>query len=81
MSSILIALRLILPFPTTYLYETGFSSVLVIKSKYRSRLVAEDDLHCALAKTAPRISDMSRKKQAQPSADAFWFSHFELFCS
>ena len=35
-----ITLRLILPFPTTYLCETGFSGLLVIKSKYRSRLVA-----------------------------------------
>ncbi|XP_014389407.1 PREDICTED: LOW QUALITY PROTEIN: protein ZBED8-like [Myotis brandtii] len=60
-------LRLLLPFPTTYLCETGFSSLLVIKSKYRSRLVVEDDLHCALAKTAPRISDLMRKKQSQPS--------------
>jgi hypothetical protein len=60
-------LRLLLPFPTTYLCETGFSSLLVIKSKYRSRLVVEDDLRCALAKTAPRISDLVRKKQSQPS--------------
>lgn len=59
-------LRLLLPFPTTYLCETGFSSLLVIKSKYRSRLVVEDDLRCALAKTAPRISDLVRKKQSQP---------------
>ena len=34
-----IVLRLLLPFPTTYLYETGFSSLLTIKSKYRSRLL------------------------------------------
>ncbi|KAK1346652.1 hypothetical protein QTO34_000512, partial [Cnephaeus nilssonii] len=50
-------LRLLLPFLTTYLCETRFSSLLVIKSKYRSILVVEDDLLCALAKTAPRISD------------------------
>ncbi|XP_039178217.1 SCAN domain-containing protein 3-like [Crotalus tigris] len=60
-------LRLLLPFPTTYLCETGFSSLLVIKSNYRSRLVVEEDLRCALAKTAPRISDLVRKKQSQPS--------------
>ncbi|XP_048344945.1 protein ZBED8-like isoform X2 [Sphaerodactylus townsendi] len=59
-------LRLLLPFPTTYLCETGFSSWLVNKCKYRSRLV-EDYLRCALAKTAPRISDLVRKKQSQPS--------------
>ena len=62
-----IVLRLLLPFPTTYLCETGFSSLLVIKSKYRSRLVVEDDLRCALANTAPRISDLVRKKQPQTS--------------
>ncbi|XP_034277935.1 zinc finger BED domain-containing protein 5-like isoform X1 [Pantherophis guttatus] len=61
------ALRLLLPFPTTHLCEIGFSSLLVIKSKYRSRLVVEDDLRCALAKTAPRISDLVRKKQSQSS--------------
>ncbi|XP_070270292.1 LOW QUALITY PROTEIN: protein FAM200C [Myotis yumanensis] len=60
-------LCLLLPFPTTYLRETGFSSSLIIKSKYTSRLVVEDDVHCALAKTAPRISDLVRKKQSQPS--------------
>lgn len=62
-----IVLRLLLPFPSTYLCETGFSSLLVIKSKYRSRLDAEDDLRCALAKTAPRIPDLVKQKQVQPS--------------
>nr|KAF6492381.1 hypothetical protein HJG59_009586 [Molossus molossus] len=56
----------LLPFPTTYPCEIGFSSLLVIKSKYRSSLVVEDDLHCALAKTSSRISDLVRKKQSQP---------------
>ncbi|KAL1768625.1 zinc finger protein BED domain-containing protein 5-like [Sigmodon hispidus] len=60
-------LRLLLPFPTTRLCEAGFSSLLVIKSKYRSRLAVENDLRCALAKTTPRISDLVKKKQSQPS--------------
>ncbi|XP_073969216.1 zinc finger BED domain-containing protein 5-like [Rhodnius prolixus] len=60
-------LCLLLPFPTTYLCETGFSSLLVIKSKYRSRLDVETDLRCALAKTAPRIFELVSKKQPQPS--------------
>ncbi|XP_066450060.1 SCAN domain-containing protein 3-like [Eleutherodactylus coqui] len=60
-------LRLLLPFPTTYLCEIGFSRLMVIKSKYRSRLVMENDFRCALAKTAPRISELVNKKQPQPS--------------
>jgi len=62
-----IVLRLLLPFPTTYLCETGFSSLLTIKSKYRSRLASDDDLRCALAKTVPRISILVKQRQAQPS--------------
>ncbi|XP_065668077.1 zinc finger BED domain-containing protein 5-like [Hydra vulgaris] len=62
-----IVLRLFLPFSTTYLCKTGFSSQLVIKSKYRNRLNAEDDLRCALAKTAQIISDLVKHKQAKPS--------------
>lgn len=62
-----IVLRLLLPFPTTYLCETGFSSLLTIKSKYRSRLASDDDLRCALAKTVPRIPILVKQKQAQPS--------------
>ncbi|XP_060629099.2 protein FAM200C-like [Anolis sagrei] len=61
-----IVLRLLLPFPTTYLCETGFSSLLVSKSKNSSIFVEEDDLRCAFAKTSPRISDLVRKKQSQP---------------
>ena len=38
------ALALLLPFPTSYLCETGFSSVAVLKSKYRNRLSIEADL-------------------------------------
>lgn len=42
------------PFPTIYLCETAFYSLMVSMSKYRHRLV-KVDLHCALAKT-PRVS-------------------------
>ncbi|KII72674.1 hypothetical protein RF11_15183 [Thelohanellus kitauei] len=60
-------LRLLLPFPTTYLCESAFFSLLFIKSKQRARLDAEDDLRCALAITIPRIADLVKMKQAQPS--------------
>ena len=60
-------LRWLLLFPSTYLCETGFSSLLVIKSKLRSRLNVEADLRCALAKTAPRLAKLVEEKQFQPS--------------
>ena len=43
-------LRSLLLFPSTYLCEAGFSSLLVIKSKLRSRLNVEADLRCAFRK-------------------------------
>ncbi|KAF0711120.1 zinc finger BED domain-containing protein 5-like [Aphis craccivora] len=35
------ALRVLLPFATSYLCEAGFSAVAVLKSKYRSKLNIE----------------------------------------
>jgi hypothetical protein len=37
-----IALKTLLPFPSTYLCETGFSIMSVIKTKYRNSM----DIHC-----------------------------------
>ena len=69
------ALCILIPFVSTYLCESGFSSLLQIKSKqmiYRhkmiyihNRLDVENDLRCALSQTDPRIrmlSDSSNKK-------------------
>ena len=41
-----IALRL-LPFSTTYLCESGFSTLLQIKNKTRNRLDVDPDMRCA----------------------------------
>ncbi|KAK4324248.1 hypothetical protein Pmani_005088 [Petrolisthes manimaculis] len=60
-------LRSLLLFPSTYLCETGFSSLLVIKSKQRSRLNVEADLRCPLANTVPRLTKLVNEKQYQPS--------------
>jgi hypothetical protein len=37
-------LKILLPFPTTCECEAGFSSLLQIRTKHRSRLNVEDDL-------------------------------------
>ena len=57
------ALHILIPFASTYLCESGFSSLLQIKSKQRNRLYVEDDLRCALSQTAPRIRMLSDRKQ------------------
>ena len=62
-----IAIKPLLMFPSTYLCEQGFSSLLLIKNKFRARMSVEDDLRLALTKTVPRIDNLVRKMQAQPS--------------
>ncbi|GBP70019.1 Zinc finger BED domain-containing protein 5 [Eumeta japonica] len=43
------ALNILLPFPTTYLCETGFSTCAATKTKYRNRLNAEPDMRLQLS--------------------------------
>jgi hypothetical protein len=56
-----------MPFSTSYLCETGFSAMLAIKNKYRTRLELEPDIRLKLTKIKPNISKMCSLKQAQPS--------------
>jgi hypothetical protein len=42
------ALKILLPFTTSYLYETGFSAVAAIKMKYRSVMNLENNLRVAI---------------------------------
>jgi hypothetical protein len=60
-------LKILLPFLTTYECEVGFSSLLQIKTKHRSRLNVEDDLRCALSPASPRIKKFAAEEQGQPS--------------
>uniref|UniRef100_A0A1B0A569 HAT C-terminal dimerisation domain-containing protein n=1 Tax=Glossina pallidipes TaxID=7398 RepID=A0A1B0A569_GLOPL len=61
------ALEILLPFVTSYLCETGFSTVAVIKTKYRSRLMIEKKLRSAISSMIPRFEKICAEKQAQPS--------------
>ena len=49
------AIRILLPFPSTYLCEYGFSTLVLIKTKHRNQLSVEDDVRCAISKTEPDI--------------------------
>ncbi|XP_035220955.1 SCAN domain-containing protein 3-like isoform X1 [Stegodyphus dumicola] len=61
------ALKIVLPFVTSYLCETGFSTVAVLKTKYRSRLMIEKELRTAISSMIPRFEKICAEKQAQPS--------------
>ena len=62
-----IVLNSLLMFPSTYLCEQGFSILLNMKNKHRSRLNVEHDLRVCLSNTAPRIKKLICNKQAHPS--------------
>ena len=58
-----IAFRALFPFVSTYLCESGFSTLLYIKTKQRRILEVENDLRCALSSTPPRIPELVNQKQ------------------
>ncbi|MBN3316896.1 F200A protein, partial [Atractosteus spatula] len=61
------AIRFFMPFPTTYLCETGFSALVGLKTKYRSKLNVEPDLFLQLSSLQPDFQHLVSVKQHQPS--------------
>ncbi|KAF2350284.1 PiggyBac transposable element-derived protein [Trinorchestia longiramus] len=61
------ALKLLVSFSTPYLCEKGFSTVLGMKTKKRTRLNFANDARLALSTTKPRIPQLASNMQLQPS--------------
>lgn len=61
------ALKTLLPFPTSYLCEAGFSAVTATKTKLRSRLDISNKLRVSLSPISPRWDRLITEKQAQGS--------------
>jgi len=59
------AIRTLIPFASSYLCETGFSALAVIKSKYRGKLNTEKEMRIALSKFTPRF-DATKTSTAVP---------------
>ena len=59
------ALKTLLPFPTTYLCEAGFSAMTVTKTKLRNRLDISNTLRVSLSNITPRWDILAAGKQAQ----------------
>ncbi|KAJ8348816.1 hypothetical protein SKAU_G00274050 [Synaphobranchus kaupii] len=62
-----VAMKILLPFPTTYLCESSFSTLTAMKTKYRARLHVENDLRVCLSSISPRINRLCSERQAHPS--------------
>ncbi|GFS82251.1 zinc finger BED domain-containing protein 5 [Nephila pilipes] len=62
------AIRILLPFATTYLCEVGFSKYVTTKTKYRSKLDAAPDMRFQLSDLTPNLKRITEsKKQVHPS--------------
>ncbi len=61
------AMRVLIPFATSYLCEAGFSAVAVIKSKYRSKINVEKEMRVAVSSFIPRFEQLCSEQQAHPS--------------
>ncbi|CAH2084916.1 unnamed protein product [Euphydryas editha] len=61
--------KLLLPFPSSYLAECGFSAVndLLIKKRNRLDITQRGDLRLKLSKLEPNINSLYSKHQAQGS--------------
>ncbi|XP_071053656.1 zinc finger MYM-type protein 6-like [Onthophagus taurus] len=61
------AMKMLLPFATTYLCETGFSAMTVIKNKFRNRLSVVSPLRLSLTNLEPTIEKLIEEEQQQSS--------------
>lgn len=61
------AVKILIPFATTYLCETGFSALAAIKSKYRSRLNIAKEVRVAISDITLRFDKLCSQKKAHPS--------------
>jgi len=57
------SLSVLVPFAPTYLYKSGFSSLLHLKNKYRDHLNPSKDLRMALSNCVPRFVRIISEKQ------------------
>ena len=62
------AMKVLMPFVTTYLCEKSFSALVYLKNKYRNRLNnVESELRIQLSSIKPDITWPVRELQHQPS--------------
>ena len=61
------AIETLLPFPSTYLLEPGFSTMTYLKGKSRNAPNIHAPLRVALSSIEPQLNDLTEKKQVHMS--------------
>ena len=61
------AIKTLLPFPSTYLCEAGFSTMSYLKGKHRNALNIHALLQAALSFIEPQLDKLVANKQAHTS--------------
>ncbi|GFW04707.1 zinc finger BED domain-containing protein 5 [Trichonephila clavipes] len=61
------AFRILLPFSTSYLCETGFSAVAALKKKYRTQLNIEKELRVSISNIKPSFENLCSARQVHGS--------------
>ncbi|GFX19554.1 zinc finger BED domain-containing protein 5 [Trichonephila clavipes] len=61
------AFRILLPFSTSYLCETGFSTIAALKTNYRSQLNIEKELRVSISNIKPSFENLCSARQAHGS--------------
>jgi len=59
------ALVVLIPFATTYLCDSGFSTLLLTKTKSTNHLNTQADIPVAMSNIVPRFEKLISKKQEQ----------------
>lgn len=61
------ALLFLIPFSTTYLCECGFSSMVILKNKYRNKLNIDPNMRLKLSSREPDVASLVSNMQLHPS--------------
>ena len=69
-------IKTLLPFPSTYLCEIGFTTMTYLKRKYKNALNIYAPLQVALSSIEPQLDKLIEKKQAHTSHQRIHIKRF-----
>jgi hypothetical protein len=61
------SMKILIPFATSHLCETGFSAIAMVKCKYLSQINVEHKIKVPASKIKPTFKKLYSTRQAHPS--------------